>query len=179
MKRINPNTGKPFKYGDTREDGKIFSEYKKSKIKKDGYFRENWVSKEYFNKTKLKILHNEKIYTNTKQGSLSTMKRSAKIRAKNKNLPYDIDLKYLKDIVTDNCPVFGIPLKWDNPKMFHDSPTLDRIIPELGYVKGNVQIISCLANTMKSNATPEQLLKFSEWVQNNYGANSHSGKNSI
>ena len=39
------------------------------------------------------------------------------------------------------------------------SPSIDRIIPELGYVKGNVQIICMLANRIKSNATPDQVIQ--------------------
>jgi hypothetical protein len=42
---------------------------------------------------------------------------------------------------------------------------LDKIIPELGYVKGNVRIISTLANTMKSNATKDQLLTFAKNIE--------------
>jgi hypothetical protein len=41
---------------------------------------------------------------------------------------------------------------------------LDKIVPELGYVKGNVQVISTLANTMKNQASIEQLLTFAHSV---------------
>ena len=44
MKRINPNTGKIFKTGDKREDGFIFSHYKLTKIKADGFYAESWNS---------------------------------------------------------------------------------------------------------------------------------------
>jgi len=47
MKRLNPETGKAFKYGDTRSDGKVFRTYI-SKRKKDGFFVEVWHSKEVF-----------------------------------------------------------------------------------------------------------------------------------
>lgn len=39
---------------------------------------------------------------------------------------------------------------------------MDKIIPEKGYVKGNVRVISALANLMKNNATIEQLINFSK-----------------
>ena len=48
------------------------------------------------------------------------------------------------------------------------SPSLDRIDPNKGYVKGNVQVISRLANIMKSNASPEELRAFANWVNTNY-----------
>ena len=37
------------------------------------------------------------------------------------------------------------------------SPSLDRIIPSLGYVKGNIRVISFRANTLKNNATLSEL----------------------
>lgn len=44
MKRINPETGKPFKLGDVREDGFIFQHYRLTKILKNGYLQEVWLS---------------------------------------------------------------------------------------------------------------------------------------
>lgn len=41
-------------------------------------------------------------------------------------------------------------------------PSIDKIIPNLGYVPGNVKVISFMANHMKSHATKEQLLSFSK-----------------
>lgn len=47
----------------------------------------------------------------------------------------------------------------------HDaSPSVDRINPHLGYVPGNVQVISYKANSMKRNCTMEELLMFAETV---------------
>jgi hypothetical protein len=44
------------------------------------------------------------------------------------------------------------------------SPSLDKIDPEKGYVKGNVMWMSQLANAMKNNATKEELKQFANWV---------------
>jgi|SRR6056300_737433 len=45
MKRINPETGKPFKQGDTREDGYFFKGYKLSiGVKKNGFYGEYWYN---------------------------------------------------------------------------------------------------------------------------------------
>ena len=41
----------------------------------------------------------------------------------------------------------------------------DRIIPELGYVEGNLVIVSDLANRIKTNATPEQIIKVGEFYK--------------
>ena len=44
-----------------------------------------------------------------------------------------------------------------------NSPSLDRIDPTKGYVKGNVMMMSALANRMKQDATLKQLNQFSRY----------------
>ena len=47
-----------------------------------------------------------------------------------------------------------------------DSPSIDKIIPEKGYVKGNVAIISQLVNRVKNNAkTPEEIRLVADWYE--------------
>lgn len=50
MKRLNPETSKPFVRGDTRADGFIFWGYYKGRIRKTGFYAELWFSKETFDK---------------------------------------------------------------------------------------------------------------------------------
>jgi hypothetical protein len=93
------------------------------------------------------------------------MFHGAKQRAKNKNLPFDIDQDYIKNIIPTHCPVLGIPLL-NGSGTFHDnSLSLDKIIPCKGYVKGNVCVISDRANRLKRDATLDELKKLVYYLE--------------
>lgn len=68
------------------------------------------------------------------------------------------------------CPILDIKLEVGTKVSKTSSPTLDRIDNDKGYVKGNIWVISNLANMMKSQATIEQLLRFSDWIAKKYGS---------
>ena len=96
--------------------------------------------------------------------------RAGKImeRARREKIPCDFESTtalslYLKNIAPEKCPVFGFPLLTAKGAARDFSPSADRILPSKGYVRGNIQIISMLANKMKQNATPEQLDQFAMW----------------
>lgn len=80
---------------------------------------------------------------------------SAKYRAKKYNLPFNITLDDVN--IPNTCPLLGIPLVVATKHHTGNSPSLDRIKPELGYVKGNVVVISSKANVIKNNATLKEL----------------------
>lgn len=52
MRRPNPDTNKPFKQGDLREDGYIFSCYLLNKLDKKGFYKERWYSPDAYKKYK-------------------------------------------------------------------------------------------------------------------------------
>jgi guanyl-specific ribonuclease Sa len=250
-KRINPETGKPFKYGDNRHDGFIFSNYQ-SVINKNGYMRELWLSpksfekekkrKEEYSKTdqakestsrrqkerrkKYKKLLDEKQLVLTKRINTDTgifykagerrsktekqdgmifrgydkhqphnnnsnyykenwvsveafeqqywykSARRTKERAKIKGIPNNIDAEYLKSIFPKDflCPVLGVKMKIAEGfgSGIKESPSLDRVIPEKGYVRGNVIWISLLANQIKTSATPDEIEKVYKWLKKEY-----------
>lgn len=85
--------------------------------------------------------------------------QGAKQRAKKYGLPFDITYKDI--VIPECCPYLGIKLV---PFSEWSSPSLDKIIPELGYVKGNIQVISTKANTMKNNATHDELVRFAKAI---------------
>lgn len=79
----------------------------------------------------------------------------AKSRAKKNNLPFNIELGDI--IIPEKCPLLGIKIESMEYKNSPNNPSLDKIIPEKGYTKGNVWVISNRANTLKNDATTQEL----------------------
>ena len=74
-------------------------------------------------------------------------------------LPFTIALSDI--VIPKCCPVLGMSLKsrfGTGKKPGRNSPSLDRVNPQKGYVKGNVIVVSFFANQIKTNATPDQIL---------------------
>ncbi len=91
---------------------------------------------------------------------------SAKYRANQKGLPFNLELNDI--VIPEYCPILNIKLEFFHESQNRTSPSLDRIDSTLGYTKDNVQVISWLANTMKSNASKDELLLFADWVINKF-----------
>jgi regulator of replication initiation timing len=94
-------------------------------------------------------------------------------RAKAKGVPFSIELDDIDR--PEFCPVLGTKLryginhnteeaKW---KKHPDRASFDKVIPSLGYVPGNVFIISLEANRLKSNASLEQLEALVNYIKRN------------
>lgn len=86
----------------------------------------------------------------------------AKRRAKLDGLPFNITLDDI--VIPDVCPVLGIPLIPGLPANSPNLPSLDRFVPELGYVPGNVTVMSIRANSLKKNATISEVRSLLEWM---------------
>jgi len=85
----------------------------------------------------------------------------AKGRSRLKGLAFDITIDDISAPIT--CPVLGIELNWLSRVKTNNSPSLDRIVPELGYVRGNVMVISDRANIIKRDATPDELRRIADF----------------
>ena len=105
-------------------------------------------------------------YRDSERGILKTLLNNAKKRASLYNIDYNITIEDIS--LPKICPILKIPIQKGKVGGGKYSPSLDRIDPNKGYVKGNVQVISRLANIMKSNASPEELRAFANWVNTNY-----------
>jgi hypothetical protein len=93
------------------------------------------------------------------------MLAGAKSRAQEKGLMFNL---HYEDIQIPNlCPVLKIPLI-PSQGISDGSPSLDRMIPYLGYVKGNVKVISMKANRIKTDSTSlelEQVLVYVKQIE--------------
>ena len=89
--------------------------------------------------------------------------KAAMHRARVLGLPFSITEADI--VIPSHCPVLGIELRAGRGKTLPSSPTLDRLRPELGYVPGNVTVISHLANTIKRDADSATVFRVAQWME--------------
>lgn len=102
---------------------------------------------------------NFRISKSSKRGHAKQIFDKRKRLAKLRGIPFTIEFDEVFKLAGDKCPVFNTPLSWcelgGKPKA--NTPSLDKMIPELGYVPGNVFWVSYRANSIKTNATMEEI----------------------
>lgn len=147
-----------------REHGRKYKERHKDKV--DAYNAEYRMRPE--------VCEHKREWHQNRQQTLSLEKlfkdmvHRCKTRAREKGFPCTITWKDLESLYVENCPLLEIPLNWSSCSEGRNeyTPSVDKIVPELGYVPGNIRIISNLANMMKSYANKEQLLTFAKNIKN-------------
>lgn len=137
--------------------------YKKNKkkiakrIKNRGYVSQT----NYRNKNKDLINKKKKSYAET--NPVKNILLKARKRAKEKGLEFNLTDEDI--IIPEYCPLLKVKLtNIHGQGKVLSNISLDRIDNTLGYIKGNVQVVSCLANVMKNSATKEQLLQFAKSI---------------
>jgi len=93
----------------------------------------------------------------------------AKTSARKRKLEFNLELSDV--IVPTHCCYLGVELlfgedDWREENYF----SVDRIDSTKGYIKGNIQVISKMANTMKNAATQEQLISFAQNILKLYNS---------
>lgn len=86
--------------------------------------------------------------------------RSAKTRAKRKGIEFTITHEDV--VIPEYCPILGCSFIAGTKGDYKYSYSLDRVENSKGYVKGNVRVISALANHMKNQASAEELKAFAK-----------------
>ena len=93
--------------------------------------------------------------------ALRRLLESSRSRAKAKGLPFDLTREWLETMMVSHCPITLQPIDWLREQVVDgtagpNSPSIDRIIPELGYVQTNCAIVSFRGNSIKSNGTIDE-----------------------
>ena len=97
--------------------------------------------------------------------------KRARSRAQLQHLAFDISPDDV--VIPETCPVFGFKLESAYGKGIGrgaqnaqpNSPTLDRLEPAKGYVKGNIYVISQRANVLKRDASLQELEQLVCWLR--------------
>lgn len=102
--------------------------------------------------------HNAYVRSLRRSNVLGHLVNGAKSRAKRAGIEFTISVADL--CLPSKCPDLGIPIFVGDGTHGPNSPSIDRIDPTRGYVPDNVRVISYRANTMKSDATQDELIAF-------------------
>jgi hypothetical protein len=136
-------------------------------------------ARQYYHYNKEKVLENVKNYRDAnrpliQQKGKEYYRRKLKnrllnaARARARKYGYEFDLTVDDIIMPKYCPLLGIEMFVTESRKGkkHSSFSLDRIDSSKGYVKGNVWVISMMANSMKSDSNYEDFKKMAEnWKQ--------------
>lgn len=74
-------------------------------------------------------------------------------------------------IIPEFCPILGIELiRGATINNRDNAPSMDRIVPELGYIPGNIAVMSFRANRLKNDGNIEEIRKVLEWLEKHHRA---------
>lgn len=105
----------------------------------------------------------------TQEKRIRDLLHRIRVKCNKHNIPFDLSVEDI--LIPDVCPVLGLQLKFGNDRIFNgtgatdDSPSIDRIYPDKGYVRGNVIIVSWRANKIKSNASIGELIRLAAFYK--------------
>lgn len=113
--------------------------------KRKRYMKAYRLTKEYRGKRRL--------YRLRRSQTLYSILSCVRQRAKARNIPYNLTIADIR--VPEFCPVLGLKMARNEGRHgpCDTSPSVDKLIPGLGYVSGNVRIISNRANRLKGDST--------------------------
>lgn len=88
------------------------------------------------------------------------MLRHAKDRARRRNIFFDLILDDIQ--IGTHCPILDIKFEVGREN-WKNSPSLDRIDNSRGYESDNVIVVCMMANSIKNQATPDQIRKVADF----------------
>ena len=134
---------------------------------------EKWLNsnkeKSKTTKAKYSLNNKEKLNKQTKEWHKNNKQRgmlkAAKTRSKALGIPFNLSIEDIA--IPDACPIFGISLFFTDGGRTDNTPSLDKIKPELGYVKGNVRVVSWRANRLKCDGSLEEFESIVRYLKEN------------
>lgn len=160
-------TGKPCPQGHISERRVTTRSCRECEIEKAAHLKDKYVAdtsriRRYYLRQKTK-------------NPISFLIKGAKRRAIKKGVPFALQSHEIQ--IPEFCPcckrkIITISIKGAARP---DSPSLDRLIPSLGYTKDNCRVICWRCNNVKSDATPEELRMVADWSEREVGALSMPG----
>jgi hypothetical protein len=128
----------------------------------------NPYSKKYYLTNKENILsESRKKYRTDMSRYVYAMLKRAEKRSIQKQISFNLQPSDIE--IPEFCPILGTKLTIGDTSGPDDfSPSLDRIIPELGYIAGNVRVISMRANRIKTNASIADVEKVLSYMKSNH-----------
>lgn len=85
----------------------------------------------------------------------------AELRCRARRIGVPFDLVESDLVLPKICPIFGTPLVIGGAR--NDAPSVDRIIPTKGYVRGNIVVVSNRANSLKRESTLAEMRRLVEF----------------
>jgi len=130
---------------------------------------------EYRKNPKTRERIGRKNFKNHRENPEKFILNRCKYRAKKNGIEFNLKLEDIK--IPTHCPLLGIKIEMSleyvgKGRAIDSSPSVDRVDPQKGYVRGNIRIISFLANMIKSKATPEQIKKLARNIDKYVSINS-------
>lgn len=115
---------------------------------------------------------NREVIKASKEAKIHSLVVKARHRAKKNGTEFLITAADLP--LPQFCPLLGIELCYCNDKLQPNSPSIDRVDPTLGYIPGNVWIISHKANCVKNNLTSDELGRIARNLEQEIERRSHA-----
>lgn len=129
---------------------------------RNAYDRAWWAS----NKEYAREMHRKMRLRRRRRDPVAYLIKRAKAAAKWKGLAFN--LRHCDLTIPERCPVLGMKLVWPRKLVRRrpaNLPSIDRVNPRRGYVRGNVRVISFRANLLKRNATLDELKALVRYVE--------------
>lgn len=91
--------------------------------------------------------------------------KGARQRAKEKGLPFSLRVRAIQAKIDRGiCEVSGLPLNLEGGRTW-DSPSIDRIVPELGYTPDNTRVVCFAVNSAMGDWGLDKLLEITDAIK--------------